>query len=357
MSEKKKALIAMSGGVDSSVAAYLMKEDGYECMGVTMKLTDNTDGLINGESSCCSLDDVEDARSVAHRLGMPYYVFNFADDFKDKIMKHFAESYERGATPNPCIDCNRYMKFEKLYRRAEELGYDYVVTGHYATVEEKDARFLLKKAVDPSKDQSYVLYSLTQGQLSHTIFPLGTYHKTETRKIAEEQGFYNADKPDSQDICFVPDGDYASFIRRFTGKEYPCGNFVTRDGKVLGRHKGIIGYTLGKRKGLGISSEEPLYVTEIRPDKNEIVLGSNDDLFTREFDADNMNFIMEEYAKDGEFRAKVKVRYRQPEMPATVKVTDGRIHVTFDEAQRAITRGQAAVLYDGDYVIGGGTIL
>lgn len=210
---RRKALIAMSGGVDSSVAAYLAIESGLDCIGVTMKLFNNEDAGVSREKSCCSLEDTEYARGVAYRLGMPYYVFNFTADFKEQVMRRFVEAYERGVTPNPCIDCNRYLKFDRLYRRAKELGCEYVVTGHYARIEEENGRFLLKKAVDPTKDQSYVLYSMTQGELRHTLFPLGGMTKTHTRELARKLGFYNADKPDSQDICFVPDGDYASFIR------------------------------------------------------------------------------------------------------------------------------------------------
>ena len=262
----EKALIAMSGGVDSSVAAYLMKQKGFNCIGVTMKLYTNDDIGVSRGKTCCSLDDVEDARSVAFKLKIPYYVFNFTSDFKERVIEPFISSYENGATPNPCIDCNRYLKFESLYNRAKELNCRYVVTGHYAKIEEKDGRFLLKKADNLDKDQSYVLSFLTQEQLKHTLFPLGTINdKDETRRIAEEQGFFNSDKPDSQDICFVPDGDYAAFIRRFTGKTYNPGDFCTSDGKVLGKHKGIINYTLGQRRGLGIAAEKPLYVTEILP--------------------------------------------------------------------------------------------
>lgn len=353
----EKALIAMSGGVDSSVAAYLMKQKGFDCIGVTMKLYTNDDIGVNRSKTCCSLDDVEDARSVAFKLKIPYYVFNFTSDFKERVIEPFISSYENGATPNPCVDCNRYLKFESLYNRAKELNCRYVVTGHYAKIEEKDGRLLLKKADNLDKDQSYVLSFLTQEQLKHTLFPLGTINdKDETRRIAEEQGFFNSDKPDSQDICFVPDGDYAAFIRRFTGKTYKPGNFCTTDGKVLGKHKGIINYTLGQRRGLGIAAEKPLYVTEILPKENKVVLGGNEELFKREFDAKDFNYIAFDEPQ-GSFRAKAKVRYRQKEQWATVEVIGkNRVHVTFDEPQRAITKGQTVALYDGDTVIGGGII-
>lgn len=353
----KKALIAMSGGVDSSVAAYLTKKEGFDCIGCTMKLYNNEDANVSSSKTCCSLDDVEDARSVAYKLGMNYYVFNFTDDFKDKIIKKFINCYECGITPNPCIDCNRYMKFDKLYNRAQILGCDYIVTGHYARVEFDGKKYLLKKAIDSTKDQSYVLYSMTQEQLAHTMFPLGSMTKVETRKIAEENNFVNSNKPDSQDICFVPDGDYAAVIEKHTGKKYEEGNFVDTNGKVIGKHKGIINYTIGQRKGLGISSKEPLYVCKICPEKNEVVLGSNEDLFETTLIVNDFNWISGEVPK-GEFKCKVKVRYRQEEQPATViPLENGEVKIVFDEPQRAITPGQAAVVYDGDIVIGGGIIV
>lgn len=356
--ETEKVLVAMSGGVDSSVAAKLLTDAGFSCIGCTMKLYDNEDAGIPKANTCCSLDDVEDARSVAYRLGMPYYVFNLKDKFAECVIDRFVNAYEHGITPNPCIDCNRYLKFDSLYHRAEELGCHYVVTGHYARIEQReDGRYLLKKAADPAKDQSYVLYSLTQEQLAHTMFPLGDMNKHQTRMIADEQNFFNADKPDSQDICFVPDGDYAGFIRRFTGKDYPAGDFTDKDGNVLGKHKGIIGYTVGQRKGLGIAAGKPVYVTKICPAENRVILGDNEDLFHRELDVEDFNFIAFDNPP-AEFRAKAKVRYRQKEQWATVKVTGEKtVHIIFDESQRAITKGQAAVLYDGDVVIGGGVIV
>ena len=355
-SKMKKALIAMSGGVDSSLAAKLMKDRGFDCIGCTMKLYNNEDAGVECSRTCCSLDDAEDARSVAYKLGMPFYVFNFTDAFRDMVIRKFIESYEKGITPNPCIDCNRYMKFDKLYERAKILGCDYIVTGHYARIEYDGERYLLKKALDETKDQSYVLYSMTQEQLAHTIFPLGSMRKTEVRAIAEDSGFVNADKPDSQDICFVPNGDYASVIELQTGKRSPQGNFVDMHGNVLGRHKGVIHYTIGQRKGLGISSAEPLYVCGICPENGNVVLGSNDDLFSREANVSDFNWISG-CAPKSEFRCKAKIRYRQSEQWATVIPTGAdTVHIVFDEPQRAVTPGQAAVLYDGDIVLGGGTI-
>ncbi|MBQ8000756.1 MAG: tRNA 2-thiouridine(34) synthase MnmA [Ruminococcus sp.] len=351
----KKALIAMSGGVDSSLAAKLMKERGFDCIGCTMKLYHNEDAGIEQTRTCCSLDDIEDARSVAYKLGIPFYVFNFTDAFRNTVIRKFVESYEKGITPNPCIDCNRYMKFDKLYERAKILGCDYIVTGHYARIDEIDGKFVLKKALDETKDQSYVLYSMTQELLAHTMLPLGNMKKTEVRQCAEESGFVNADKPDSQDICFVPNGDYASVIELHTGKRSAEGNFVDKQGNVFGRHKGVIHYTIGQRKGLGISNSKPLYVCDISSNNN-IVLGSNDDLFSREADVFDFNWISG-YAPQGEFRCKAKIRYRQEEQWASVIPTgEDTVHIVFEQPQRAITPGQAAVLYDGDIVLGGGTI-
>ena len=351
-----KALIAMSGGVDSSVAAFLMKERGFDCVGCTMKLYENEDIGIPEGRTCCSLDDVEDARSVAFRLGIPYYVFNFTGDFNKNVIDNFIKCYERGVTPNPCIDCNRYMKFDRLYERAKVLGCDYIVTGHYARVEEENGKFFLKKALDPDKDQSYVLYFLNQEQLAHTMFPLGSLTKDKTRETAEKNGFVNFNKPDSQDICFVPDGDYAKVIEERTGRVYPKGSFVGRDGRIYGEHKGIINYTIGQRKGLGISAPEPLYVLSINPENNTVVLGSNDDLFTDELYAGSFSWISGE-APTEEFRCNAKIRYRQKEQPATVTpLENNRVKIKFDAPLRAITPGQSAVLYDGDTVLGGGII-
>lgn len=354
----RKAIIAMSGGVDSSVAALLTKETGDDCIGATMKLFQNEDVGREREKSCCSLDDVEDARSVCYRIGIRFYVFNFSDRFREDVMDRFVNAYEHGWTPNPCIDCNRYLKFDKLFQRMRELERDYIVTGHYARVEydEGKKRYLLKKAVDGTKDQSYVLYTLTQEQLAHVSFPLGGLHKSQVREIAEKHGFVNARKHDSQDICFVPDGDYAGFIQQYTGKKSVPGDFIDKDGNVLGKHKGIIHYTLGQRRGLGIPAAERLYVCEISPKTNQVTLGKHEELFRRELTAGDVNLISCDSIPEP-IKVKAKIRYRHPEQPATVCQTeDGKLHVKFDQPQRAITKGQAVVLYDGDVVVGGGTI-
>ena len=352
-----RVLVAMSGGVDSSVAAKLLVSEGNECIGCTMRLFDNEDAGISQESTCCSLKDVNDAKSVSYKLGMPYYVFNFKDGFKEKVMDKFVDSYLRGMTPNPCIDCNKYMKFDKLYERAVELSCDHIATGHYARIEKAGDKYLLKKALDETKDQSYVLYSLTQNQLAHTLFPLGELKKTETRKIAEENGFVNANKPDSQDICFVPDGDYASIIEMMTGNKSKPGNFVDTKGKVLGRHKGIINYTIGQHKGLGLSLPYSMYVKRIDVEKNEVVLCDEKELFEKDVYVEDFNWISGTVPSEP-VRCKAKIRYRQQEKEATVTpVGENRIHIHFDEPQRAVTPGQSAVLYDGDVVLGGGTIV
>ncbi|MGN0981402.1 MAG: tRNA 2-thiouridine(34) synthase MnmA [Candidatus Limivicinus sp.] len=352
-----RILAAMSGGVDSSVAALLLLQQGHECIGCTMKLFDNRQAGLPTGRSCCTLEDVEDARSVAYRLGMPYYVFNFKDAFVEKVMGKFVAGYRAGLTPNPCIDCNRYMKFEKLMERARILGCQYIATGHYARIERRGGLYLLKKGLDESKDQSYMLYTMTQEQLAHTLFPLGGLRKAQVRQLAAENGFINAAKPDSQDICFVPDGDYAAMIERHTGLPSPAGNFIDGSGAVLGRHKGIIRYTVGQRRGLGISAREPLYVCALSAAENTVTLGSREDLFRAEADAGGFHWIAGE-APAEPFRCRVKLRYRQPEQEATVypQGQEG-VHLRFRQPQRAVTPGQAAVLYDGDTVLGGGTIL
>ncbi len=354
----KKAIIAMSGGVDSSVAAYIIKQRGYDCIGVTMKLFHNEDIGIQRSHTCCSLHDVEDARSVAFLLDIPYYVFNFTEQFKETVIDRFISAYENGMTPNPCIDCNKYLKFDELFLRARQLDYDYVVTGHYAQIEfdEASQRYLLKKALDISKDQSYVLYTMTQEQLAHALFPLGNMKKSEVRILAEEQYFRNAEKPDSQDICFVQNGSYADFIEQYTGKLYPRGNFIDIAGNVLGHHNGIINYTLGQRKGMGVSFGKPMYVKDINPNNNTVTLSEESTLFTKKLTANKINLISVAKFKNL-MRLKARIRYRQPEDWATVTQTDeDALVIEFDKPQRAVTKGQAVVLYDDDYVVGGGII-
>jgi tRNA-specific 2-thiouridylase len=364
--DNKKALIAMSGGVDSSAAALFMKERGYDCTGVTMRLFDNEDVGECESRACCSLEDAEDARRVAAEIGIPFYIFDFAEDFREQVIDRFCRAYRAGETPNPCIDCNRYIKYDRLYRRMEQLGFDSVVTGHYARIvrDEDSGRYLLLAAEDKTKDQSYVLYMLTQNQLAHTLFPLGDMKKSEIRRIAEAYGFVNAHKKDSQDICFVRDGDYAGFIARYSlDSEAPTGmargNFVDADGNILGEHEGIIHYTIGQRKGLGRAFGKPRYVTAIRPQTNEVVLGANEDLFTDTVVIADVNLIAAgEDGLDRPLRVAAKIRYNQSASPATAVRTDAdRVTITFDEPQRAVTRGQAAVMYDGDSVVGGGIIV
>ncbi len=353
----KKALIAMSGGVDSSLAAKLTLDAGFECIGCTMKLYDNEDIGVDRGHTCCSLDDVEDARSVANRLGIPYYVFNFKDEFNEKVIRRFVDAYENGLTPNPCIDCNRFLKFDKLFDRAKEIGCDYVVTGHYARIEEKDGIFYLKKAFDETKDQSYVLYSLTQEQLRHTLFPLGSMKKSDVRSLAEKNSFINAAKPDSQDICFVPDGDYGAFLERYTGKKYKPGDFIDTSGNVLGKHKGTVRYTIGQRKGLGLAFGKPMYVKTIDVSANTVTLSEEEELFSDTLTATEFNWISG-HAPETEVKCKAKIRYRQIEQPARAyPQSDGRVKIVFDNPLRAITPGQAVVLYVEDMVLGGGRIV
>lgn len=354
----KKALIAMSGGVDSSLAAYLIKEQGYDPVGITMKLYDNEDVCITNSKTCCSLSDIEDARNVAEKLDMPYYVLNFTDDFQTKVIDRFVKGYKNAYTPNPCIDCNRFIKFDRLLQRAKEIDCDYVVTGHYANVEydEKLGRYLLKKGIDASKDQSYVLYSLTQDQLSRTLFPLGNMYKSQIREIANKIQLINADKDDSQDICFIPDKDYASFIEKYTNEKFEEGNFIDKEGNVLGTHKGIIRYVVGQRKGLGLSLPKPMYVSSVNIHDNTVTLVYDQDLYTKTLDATDINLISVEDIYQP-MRLKAKVRYKHEEQWAIVQQTgENSFHLEFEEPQRAITPGQAVVLYDGDVVVGGGSI-
>ena len=354
-----KTLIAMSGGVDSSVSAYLIAREGGECIGVNMKLHAGAEEDELGGRQCCSLTDAEDARSVCHKLGMKFYVFNFTEDFEKEVIGRFVCAYECGATPNPCIDCNKYMKFSRLYDRAQILGCDTIVTGHYARIEwsEERNRWLLKKAKNEPKDQSYVLYFLTQEQLAHTRFPLGEFmSKDDIRAIAAEQGFLNAKKRDSQDICFVPHGDYVKFLEEYTGKSYEPGEFVNTAGEVIGHHAGAIRYTIGQRRGLGQGFNGRAYVLGKDMENNQVILGSNAELFSRRLIADNFNWSAIDTPTEP-VRCKAKHRYQSRETDCTATVLpDGRVEILFDEPVRALTVGQAVVLYDGDIVVGGGVI-
>lgn len=358
MDNTKSALVAMSGGVDSSVAAYLLKSRGFKCEGATMRLYRNEDIGSSRFRACCSLQDIDDAADVAFHLDIPYEVVDLTADFKEKVMEKFIRAYESGATPNPCIDCNRYMKFVMLLSAADEKGLHYIATGHYARIELDggSGRYLLKKAIDLSKDQSYVLYSMTQEQLSRALFPLGALTKTHVREIAAELGFVNARKHDSQDICFIPDGDHGKFMERYTGKAYPPGSLLDRSGNVVGQHRGAVRYTIGQRRGLGLAMGRPVYVCGKNMTDNTVTVGDNESLFSRGLLAGDVNWIAVSELS-APIRLKAKARYRQTEQWATVypSGTDA-FRLIFDEPQRALTPGQAVVLYDGDTVYGGGTI-
>ncbi len=354
--EQKKAIIAMSGGVDSSVAAHLMKEKGYECLGVTMRLYDKECGCSCQKEFVSK--DIEDAKIVADAVGIPFEVWDYREEFDREVIQRFVDTYVEGDTPNPCVECNHYIKFGKMMDEMYARGYNILATGHYVrkSYDPETGRYLLKKAVDLNKDQSYMLFNLTQNQLAHIEFPLGDYSKEEIRRMAGIQELENAQKRDSQDICFVEDGKYAEFIEAYTGAEFPKGDFVTKDGKVLGEHQGMIRYTLGQRRGLGVSAAARLYVVEKDMENNRVVLGSNEDLMSDTLVADQVNLISVDDITDP-IRCTAKVRYKHKEAVATVyKLSDTEIKVVFDEPQRGITPGQAVVMYDGDVVIGGGVI-
>jgi len=351
--------VAMSGGVDSSVAALLLHQAGHRLAGVNLRMFHNEDLGRSREKPCCSLEDAEDAAQVARRLGFPFYVFDYAPVFRDTVIQNFIQEYQRGRTPNPCAVCNRAVKFGALLDRVRTLGADYLATGHYAQVEQDPAtgRYLLKRGIDRSRDQSYFLYMLTQDQLAHTLFPLGALHKAEVRQIAASHGLVTAQKRDSQDICFVPDGKYADFIERTVGHPAPAGDFLDSSGQVLGRHKGLIRYTHGQHKGLGLSTQTPLYVLDKDPASNTIRLGPDSALWSRVLTAEDANWIsIPELTAPMAVTA--RTRHSQREAAAVAEpLPGGRFRLTFQEPQRAITPGQAVVLYDGDIVVGGGTIL
>ena len=357
--DKKKVVVGMSGGVDSSVAAWLLKEQGYDVIGVTMQIWQEQERAVQEEEGgCCGLSAVEDARRVAYELGIPYYVMTFRDEFKKQVIDYFIREYLEGRTPNPCIACNRYVKWESLLKRSMEIGADYIATGHYARIDRlENGRYALRTSQTNAKDQTYALYNLTQEQLKRTLMPVGEYTKDEIRKIAEKINLRVANKPDSQDICFVPDGDYASYIEETAGVKAEPGNFVMSDGTVVGTHKGIIHYTVGQRKGLGLSLGHPVFVLEIRPETNEVVVGSNEEAMSRYVRARQINFMSVEDLVEPK-RVWAKIRYNHKGAWCTVEKTgDDEILCTFDEPVRAITPGQAVVLYDGEYVLGGGTII
>ncbi len=356
---KKRVVIGMSGGVDSSVAAYLLQKEGYEVIGVTMQIwQDKSEDAVEVEGGCCSLSAVEDARRVCNKLGIPFYVLNFKQVFEKKVIDYFVEEYFLGRTPNPCIACNRYIKFDALLEKAKALEADYVATGHYARIyyDEDYQRYVLKKSATIAKDQTYVLFNLTQDQLAHILMPLGDFNKEQTREIARELDLSVANKPESQEICFIEDNDYGRFLGEKRGEDIKPGFFVDTKGNKLGRHKGIIHYTVGQRKGLGIALGKPMFVVEIIPERNLVILGDETEVFQRELTASDVNMILYDKLKEP-LKLKAKIRYSTKEADAEViPLGDDRVRIVFDQPQRAITPGQAVVFYDGDFVVGGGTI-
>lgn len=360
--DKKKVVIGMSGGVDSSVAAYVLKQQGYEVIGVTMKIWSDADpsDTLDDTGGCCGLSAVDDARRVANHLGIPFYVMNFKEQFEKKVVEYFVDEYLKGRTPNPCIACNKYMKFDELLKRAHGLGAYYVATGHYAKIR-KDVstnKYIIEKSNAVSKDQTYALYNFTQEQLKHTLMPLGDFvSKEEVRKIANELGLFTANKPDSQEICFVQDNNYGKFIQGQVPEKIKPGRFIDTLGNEIGHHQGITNYTIGQRKGLGIAIGKPAYVVDIHPDRNEVVIGNNCDVFGYELLAENVNFIDPDFIYDN-MSIEAQIRYNAKPSRATLRFIDQHlIKVIFDSPVRAITPGQAVVLYTDSVLLGGGTIM
>ncbi len=354
----KKVVVGMSGGVDSSVAAYLLKEQGYDVIGVTMQIWQDED-VSPEDGGCCGINAVDDAKRVAEVLGIPHYVMNFREEFKQHVIDYFIDEYIHGRTPNPCIACNRYVKWESLLKRSLDIGAEYIATGHYARVERLDnGRYALRTSVTPEKDQTYVLYGLSQYQLEHTLFPIGDYTKDEIRQIALKAGLPVADKPDSQEICFIPDNNYARYISEHTDEDLPEGNFVDKYGNVLGTHEGITHYTVGQRKRVGLSMGHPVYVTEIRPETNEVVIGENEDVFSDTLTCKNLNWMAIDGIRNKKFMDVTgKIRYNHMSDPCRISmIGPDEVKVEFYKPQRAVTPGQAVVFYKDEYVIGGGVI-
>ncbi|QCX32742.1 tRNA 2-thiouridine(34) synthase MnmA [Caloramator sp. E03] len=354
---KEKVVVGMSGGVDSSVTAYLLQKSGYDVIGITMQVWPYNKEYEEREGGCCSLSAVNDARRVADMLNIPFYVMNFKEVFEKKVIQYFVDEYIAGRTPNPCIACNKHIKFDEFLRKAHGIGAKYIATGHYAKIvkDENTNRYLLLRSKDALKDQTYVLYNMTQYQLQHTLMPLGDYTKDKVREIAKEIGLSVASKPDSEEICFIPDNDYGKFIKERVPEKIHPGNFVDREGNILGRHKGIANYTIGQRKGLGIALGRPAYVVDIIPERNEVVLGEEKEVFNSRLYAKDVNLIPFDNLKK-EMKVTAKIRYSAKETPATIYPYKEGIVVEFDTPVRAITKGQSVVFYNDDIVVGGGVI-